>query len=193
VLKRNPAPPRSIRREETVAADCTMTRGQQLRAARRFLGLSHPVENDEITAALRYIEFRDRIFRATKKRYSKKTKRAARSLALSLLRAKEAGVPMPADCESLIGLYQNPISSSARPKRTDGFKQRLALQQAFWLLSARNRPCMASRNGDWCKLAAILLGYRKPTASLLSQARQLRILFGLKRGQNQPGLEPGQN
>jgi hypothetical protein len=159
-----------------------LAREQQLRAARQFLGLPHPADNDEVTKALRYIESRDRTFLAIKKRYSKPAKRAARSLAYAILRGQSAGLPMPPEWVSLFYAYQHiGTTRSGPPKRADGFRQRLGLQQAFWLLSDRGRPCMASLEGEWCKLAAILLGYPKPTAGLLSQARRLRAQFKLEK------------
>jgi hypothetical protein len=165
-----------------------MTREQQLREARRFLGLPHPADKDEVTGALRYIEFRDRAFLATKKRHSKPAKPAARGLAKAILRAQRAGLPMPAEWVSLFYLYQHVGITRSAPKRAEGFKQRLALQQAYWLLSDRKRPCEASLNGEWCRLAAILLGYPKPTAGLLSQARRVHVEFEPKKTKN-----PGQN
>jgi hypothetical protein len=159
-----------------------MTRERQLRRARHFLGLPHPAADDDVSKALRYIELRDKVFRATKSRHSKPTKRAARSLAHAILRGQRAGLPMPVEWASLFLMYQHiGTTRSGPPKRTDGFKKRLALQQAFWLLNDRNRPCVASRNGDWCKLAAILFG--NPKADMLSHCRVLRAIR----------LEPGQN
>jgi hypothetical protein len=186
-----------------------MTRDdEQLRAARFFLGLPHPADDDDVAKALHYIEFLNQLFLATKKRNAKPAKRAARSLAQAILRGQRAGLPMPREWASLFYLYRDMGTTRSElrrlargredevarrallfrepPKRADGYRQRLGLQQAFWLLSDRNRPCMASLNGDWCRLAAILLGYPKPTTGLLSQARQLRILFGLNRGKISP-------
>jgi hypothetical protein len=83
-------------------------------------------------------------------------------------------------------MYQNlATAKSGQPKRAEGLKARLALQQAYWLLTERNRPCHASLNGDWCKLAAILLGHPKATAGLVSQARQL--LTNWKSEESKPG------
>jgi hypothetical protein len=158
-----------------------MTRKDQLREARRFLGLPHPAGDDEISKALRYIELRNQANLATKERHSKPAKRVAVSLAQAIWRAQRVGLPMPQEWASLFYLYRDIGATRSAPKRTDGLKKRLALQQAFWLLNDRKRPCVASRNGDWCKLAAILLGYPKPTASLLSQARQLRVQFKLEK------------
>jgi hypothetical protein len=159
-----------------------MTRDEQLRAAREFLGLPHPAEKDEVTAALHYIEFRDRNFQATRRRYSKPAKRAAGNLANAWVRAHENGLPLPPS--SWLLFYEHTASAKGylgqpgkQPGRGGGFKQRLALQQAFFLLSDRNRPCTVSLNGDWCKLAAILLGMPRPRPGLLSQARQLRTIL----------------
>lgn len=166
-----------------------MTRKQQLRVARRFLGLPHPAVDDDVSEAFRYIEFRNQAFLAAKKPHSKPAKRVARSLAQAIWRGQRAGLPMPQEWASLFHLYQDiGTTRSGPPKRTDGFKQRLALQQAFWLLSDRGRPCVAGSKGEWCKLAAILLGYQKPTTSLLSQARRLRVQFELEKMKI-----PGQN
>jgi hypothetical protein len=177
-----------------------MTREDQLREARHFLGLPHPADKDDVSNALQYIEFRNQVFRATKQRHSKPMKRAARSLLHAMTRARKAGLPMPQDLRHAIGAtprdlrasvdvvrdtatsfllwyYYIATTPSGAPTRADGFKQRLALQQAFWLLSDRDRPCVAGRKADWCKLAATLLGYPKPTAGLVSQARLLRSQF----------------
>jgi hypothetical protein len=156
-----------------------MTREDQLREARHFLGLPHRAADDDVSGALRYIEFRNQAFRATKQRHSKPMKRAARSLLQAIVRAHKAGLLMP---ESSFPLWCHYIAtaSSGPPRRTDGIKKRLALQQAFWLLNDRNRPCAASRNGDWCKLAAILYG--NPKADMLSQCRELRTLFQTRTG-----------
>jgi hypothetical protein len=193
-----------------------MTRQQQLRAARRFLGL--PADNDEIAAALRYIEFRHRVFLATKKRCTKPAKRAAGSVVRTMLRAHRAGLPVPPEWFhlyqhiatagrasanwQLVAAWERPSNKSSagtkhsdvqntvqdvhlvshtpgKPKRAEGFKHRLALQQAFWLLNDRNRRCTASPASDWCKLAAILLGIPQVTPGLVSQARQLRAAFKL--------------
>jgi hypothetical protein len=159
-----------------------MTRIEQLREARRFLGLPHPADDDHVTKALQYIESRNQAFQATKKRHSKPAKRVAISLAQAISRGQRAGLPMPQEWASLFHLYQHiGATRSGPPKRTDGFKQRLALQQAFWLLSDRGRPCVAGSKSEWCRLAAILLGYPKPTASLLSHCRQLRVQFKLEK------------
>jgi hypothetical protein len=166
-----------------------MTHDEQLRAARHFLGLPHPAADDDVSKALRYIELRNQAFRATKQRHSKPMKRAARSLLQAMVRARKAGLPMPAE-EFFLRYHYIATTPSGKPKRADGFKQRLALQQAFWLLDDRNRPCVASGKGDWCKLAAILLGYPKPTAVLLSQARQLRVPFKLEK-MKIPGVTKG--
>jgi hypothetical protein len=166
-----------------------MTREDQLREARHFLGLPHPADKDDVSDALQYIEFRNQAFLVAKKRHSKPAKRVARSLAQAIWRGQRAGLPMPHQWALLFHLYQDiGTTRSGPPKRTDGFKQRLALQQAFWLLSDRGRPCVAGSKGEWCKLAAILLGYPKPTAGLLSQARQLRVQFKLEKMKI-----PGQN
>jgi hypothetical protein len=173
-----------------------MTRAQQLREARRFLGLPHSAADDDVSRALQYIDFRDQAFRATKQRHSKPMKRAARSFAQAWVRAQKAGLPMPpssywflyaelagrTDIKTELlysrGDFNDPGAALlGTPKRADGFKKRLALQAAFRLLSDRDRPCRASRNGAWCKLAAILYG--QPKADMLAQARQLRIPFGL--------------
>jgi hypothetical protein len=196
-----------------------MTREDQLREARHFLGLPHPADKDDVSNALQYIEFRNQAFRATKQRHSKPMKRKARSLLNALARAHKAGLPMPEDGPSypsdktsdlhltrksfvpnpsrsrvissfLLWYHYIAATPSEKPRRADGFKQRLALQQAFWLLDDRDRPCVASGKGDWCKLAAILLGYPKPTAVLLSQARQLRVPFRLKK-MKIPGVTKG--
>jgi hypothetical protein len=157
-----------------------MTRIEQLREARRFLGLPHPAGDDEISKALRYIELRNQAHLATKERHSKPAKRVAVSLAQAIWRAQRAGLPMPQEWASLFYLYRDIGATRSAPKRTDGLKKRLALQQAFWLLNDRNRPCVASRNGDWCKLAAILYGDLK--ADMLSHCRQLRTLFQTRTG-----------
>jgi hypothetical protein len=160
-----------------------MTREDQLREARRFLGLPHPADDDDVSKALRYIEFRNQAFLAAKKRHSKPAKRVARSLAQAIWRGQRAGLPMPQEWASLFHLYQDiGTTRSGAPKRADGFKKRLALQQAFWLLNDRNRPCVAGRNCDWCKLGAILYG--NPRAEMLSQCRELRTRFRLEPGQN---------
>jgi hypothetical protein len=165
-----------------------MTREDQLRAARRFLALPHPAAaDDDVSKALRYIELRNQAFRATKQRRSKRGKRAAGSLLQAMVRARKAGLPTPAE-EFFLWYHDIATTPSGIPKRADGFKQRLALQQAFWLLNDRSRPCIAGSKGEWCKLAAILLGYPKPTAGLLSQARQLRVQFKLEKMKI-----PGQN
>jgi hypothetical protein len=158
-----------------------MTREGQLRRARHFLGLPHPAVDDDVSKVLRYIEFRDQAFRATKQRHSKPMKRAARSLLQALGRGHKAGLPVPAS-SYLLWYHHIATAPSGPPKRADGFKKRLALQGAFWLLSDRNQPCLASRNGDWCKLAAILYG--DPKADMLPQCRALRTLFRLEPGQN---------
>jgi hypothetical protein len=157
-----------------------MTRKDQLREARRFLGLPHPAADDEVSKALRYIEFQNQACQAVKKRHSKPAKRAARSLAQAIWRGQRAGLPMLPEWASLLHLYQDIGTTRSPPARTDGFKKRLAVQQAGWLLGDRNRPCVASRNGDWCKLAAILYG--DPKADMLSQCRQLRTLFQTRTG-----------
>jgi hypothetical protein len=158
-----------------------MTREDQLHEARHFLGLPHPANNDDVSKALRYIEFRNQAFLAAKKRHSKPAKRVARSLAQAIWRGQRAGLPMPQEWAPLFHLYQDiGTTRSGAPKRADGFKKRLALQQAFWLLNDRSRPCVANRNGDWCKLAAILYG--NPKADMLSQCRKLRPLFQTRTG-----------
>jgi hypothetical protein len=156
-----------------------MTREDQLREARHFLGLSHPAADDDVSKALRYIEFRDQAFQATKQRHSKPMKRAARSLLRAMVRAQRAGLAIP---DYLLWYHHMATASLGPPKRADGLKKRLALQGAFWLLNDRNRPCFANRNGDWCKLAAILYG--DPKADMLSHCRELRALFRLEPGQN---------
>jgi hypothetical protein len=161
-----------------------MTREQRLLEARSFLGLPHPADWDEISEALDYIEFRDEVFRKTRQRYSKPAKRAAHSLAQAMLRARRVGLPVLSQWTSLILCYHDIATPTRKPKRAEGFKQRLALQQAYWLLSDRGLPCEASQNGDWCKFAAILLGYPKPTAGLLSQARRLRVQFKSEKMKN---------
>jgi hypothetical protein len=158
------------------------------RRARHFLGLPHSADSDDVSFALRYIESRDQTFQATKRRHSKLAKRAARSLVQALMRGQCAGLPMPAGWQSLVNIYWDiATTKSGPPKRADGFRQQLALQQAYWLLTNHNRPCHASLNGDWCKLAAILLGHPKATAGLVSQARQLQTRWKLAES------KPGQN
>jgi len=170
-------------------ADATMTRKEQLRRARRarrFLGLPHPADSDGVSFALRYIESREQTFQATKRRHSKPAKRAARTLVQALMRGRRAGLPMPAEWPSLVNVYQHiATAKSGQPKRAEGFKARLALQQAYWLLTDRNRPCYASRTSEWCKLAAILLGMPKAAPGLVSQARQL--LTNWKSEESKPG------
>jgi hypothetical protein len=163
-----------------------MTREQQLYAARELLGLPHPVDADDVTEALRYIEFRNQAFRSTRKRYSKSMKRAANSYLLATGRAHRAGLLLP---PSSWLLYYEHVATArgylgqpgVRPKRAEGVKARFALEQACWLLRERNRPCRASRTSEWCKLAAILLGMPKITPGLLSQAREVQALFGLQK------------
>src|SRR5260370_38136001 len=104
-----------------------MPRGDQLREARHFLGLPHPAaDHDDVSKALLDIEFRNQAFRATKQRHSKWMKRAARSLLQAMARAYKAGLPMP---ESSFLLYYHHVATtpSGPPKRSDGFKKRLAL------------------------------------------------------------------
>jgi hypothetical protein len=95
---------------------------EQLRAARRLLDLPHPADRDDVSAALRYIEFRNQNFLATKRRYSKPMKRAANSFLQAAGRAHKAGLPLPpsswllyyghvADAQGYLG------QPGARPKR----------------------------------------------------------------------------
>lgn len=158
----------------TAAAGSAMTREEQLCAARRLLGLPHPADVDDVTKALRYIEILNNSFLNIKKRHSKQAKQAAGSLVLALQRAQSAGLPMPAETPSLILLYHYLAITRSTPKRGEGFRQRLGLQQAHWLLGDRNRRCIAGPKSEWCKLAAILLGMPKATPGLVSQARELR-------------------
>jgi hypothetical protein len=144
-----------------------------------------PAGDDEVSKALRYIELRKLAFRATKKRQTKAAKRAARSLADALVRGQRAGLPTP---RGWLQVYRRLESEkSGAPKRAEGLPARLALQQAYWLLNDRNRPCHASLNGDWCKLAAILLGQPKATAGLVLQARQLLAHWAAKKDESEPG------
>jgi hypothetical protein len=166
------------------AAGSTMTREDQLRAARRLLGLPHPAEVDDVTKALRDIEFRSKNFLATKKRYSKPMKRAADSFAQGWVRAHKAGLPLPPS--SWLLYYQEMAAAEGylgkpgwKPKRAEGFKERFALEQALWLLSERNRPCVAGPKSEWCKLAAILLGMPKVSSGLVSQAQHVQAEVGL--------------
>ena len=166
---------------EVDASSRTMTREERLRAARQFLALTHPADKDEVTAALCYIEFRDRNFRATRQRYSKAAKRAADNIANAMVRGYEAGLPVPREW---LLFYEHTANAKGylgqldlRPRRGEGFRLRLALHQAYWLLTDRGRRCAASRDSDWCKLAAILLGMPRVTAGLVSQARRVRAMF----------------
>jgi hypothetical protein len=153
-----------------------MTREQQLREARRLLSLPHPAADDDVTKALQYIEFRNHAFLATKRRLSKPIKRAAHSFSKAMARASKAGLAEPPSSWFLI-CRDVATATSGPPKRADGVRKRFALHQAYHLLNDRNRPCLASRNGDWCRLAAILYG--NPKADMLSQCRQIRkIMLG---------------
>jgi hypothetical protein len=162
-------------------------RDWQLHAARRLLGL--PLDpagaDDEVSAALRYITLRKLAFRATKKRQTKAAKRAARSLADALVRGQRVGLPTP---RGWLHVYRRLATEKSEvPKRAEGLPARLALQQAYWLLNDRNRPCHASHNGDWCKLAAILLGHSRATDGLVVQARRLLTRWAAKSGDDKPG------
>jgi hypothetical protein len=215
VAKPDTKPPARRRPPDRSAEKEQRRREQQLRAARRFLDLPHLADHDEVTAALHYIEFRNRAFLATKKRHTKPAKLAAGSLVQAMLRAQKAGLPVPPEWFhfyqhiatagrasanwQLVTAWERPSNKNnpgmnmkhsdvqnsvvshtpGKPKRAEGFKPRLALQQAFWLLNDRNRPCTASLKSDWCTLAAILLGIPQVTPGLVSQARQLRAAFKL--------------
>jgi hypothetical protein len=152
-----------------------MTREEQLCEARSLLGLPHPVDDDDdVTVALRLIEFRDRNFRATRRRYSQPAKRLARTLAPTMERALKVGLPvLPGWAGAVIAYRAIAVERGDRPKRAEGFRSRLALQQAYFLLEDRGRPADLTLDGDWLKLTAILLGHSGPTPGLLSRARQL--------------------
>jgi hypothetical protein len=166
----------------------TMGREQQLRAARRLLGMPlDPAGDDAVSEALRYIALRKLAFRQTKMRQTQPAKRAARNIADALASGQRAGTPMPMEWRHLVEVYRYLASAiSASPKRAEGFPTRLALQAAYWLLTDRNRPCEASLSGDWCKLAAILLGQSKATGSLVVQARRLLTQWAAEGDDDKP-------
>jgi hypothetical protein len=169
-------------------ADVAADRKWRLRAARRLLGLPlDPVGDDEVSEALRYIALRKLAFRQTKMRQTQPAKRAARDIADALVRGQRVGQLMPAEWRHLIEVYRYLASAiPGPPKRAEGFPTRLALQAAYWLLTDRNRPCEASLSGDWCKLAAILLGQPKTTGGLVVQARRLLTQWGAEGNDDKP-------
>jgi hypothetical protein len=160
-------------------------RHAQLRDARRLLRLpQNPTGVDDVLKALALIDLDERHWAAGRIEYRKSTKVALRKALAALSRLKEAYAQLPDEYVRARALDVYAIDWHQLRKHAIAFEQDLnakpkdpfkyvvhrkwfAARVAFQLMHDQCLPTGAEREGNFCKLAAILYG--DPKADLYNQ------------------------
>ena len=147
-----------------------MRKDQQVRAACKLLAPSSDQREkckNEIAAALNRIEFSTKlgIFNLG---LSSKEIRAVEKLIVELRRAKTAYISLSKhdhipdvkiDFDGLIERYKKWLAQqSVAPRHRTSIKQQKSVWEARVLMWQWGHPARTTRNGKWCRLAAILYG-----------------------------------